>query len=78
MLFDLLVNCKNSCCAQTVSSVFKGVSCRLCRLFVCLFIYLFICFLGPLSQHMEVFRLEVKTELQLPADTTATAMQDPS
>lgn len=26
MLFDLLVNCKNSCCAQTVSSVFKGIS----------------------------------------------------
>uniref|UniRef100_A0A2K5SDT7 HEAT repeat-containing protein 1 n=1 Tax=Cebus imitator TaxID=2715852 RepID=A0A2K5SDT7_CEBIM len=26
MLFDLLVNCKNSRCAQTVSSVFKGIS----------------------------------------------------
>ncbi|XP_069846711.1 HEAT repeat-containing protein 1 isoform X1 [Dipodomys merriami] len=26
MLFDLLVNCKNTCCAQTVSSVFKGIS----------------------------------------------------
>ncbi|XP_058525366.1 HEAT repeat-containing protein 1 isoform X2 [Ochotona princeps] len=26
MLFDLLVNCKNSLCAQTVSSVFKGIS----------------------------------------------------
>uniref|UniRef100_A0A2R9BJZ2 HEAT repeat-containing protein 1 n=1 Tax=Pan paniscus TaxID=9597 RepID=A0A2R9BJZ2_PANPA len=26
MLFDLLVNCKNSHCAQTVSSVFKGIS----------------------------------------------------
>ncbi|XP_011791130.1 PREDICTED: HEAT repeat-containing protein 1 [Colobus angolensis palliatus] len=25
MLFDLLVNCKNSHCAQTVSSVFKGI-----------------------------------------------------
>ncbi|KAJ8794082.1 hypothetical protein J1605_019074 [Eschrichtius robustus] len=25
-LFDLLVNCKNSHCAQTVSSVFKGIS----------------------------------------------------
>ncbi|XP_077024538.1 HEAT repeat-containing protein 1 [Tamandua tetradactyla] len=26
MLFDLLVNCKNSQCAQTVSCVFKGIS----------------------------------------------------
>ncbi|XP_055969563.1 HEAT repeat-containing protein 1 [Sorex fumeus] len=26
MLFDLLVNCKNSLCAQTISSVFKGIS----------------------------------------------------
>ncbi|XP_008057279.1 HEAT repeat-containing protein 1 [Carlito syrichta] len=26
MLFDLLVNCKNSRCAQTVSSIFKGIS----------------------------------------------------
>uniref|UniRef100_A0A452FRY1 HEAT repeat-containing protein 1 n=1 Tax=Capra hircus TaxID=9925 RepID=A0A452FRY1_CAPHI len=26
MLFDLLVNCKNSHCSQTVSSVFKGIS----------------------------------------------------
>ncbi|XP_004712243.1 HEAT repeat-containing protein 1 [Echinops telfairi] len=26
MMFDLLVNCKNTHCAQTVSSVFKGIS----------------------------------------------------
>lgn len=26
ILFDLLVNCKNSHCAQTISSVFKGIS----------------------------------------------------
>ncbi|XP_037366275.1 HEAT repeat-containing protein 1 isoform X2 [Talpa occidentalis] len=26
MLFDLLVNCKNSHCVQTISSVFKGIS----------------------------------------------------
>lgn len=26
MLFDLLVNCKNSLCVQTISSVFKGIS----------------------------------------------------
>ena len=35
-------------------------------------------FLGPHPGHMEVSRLEVKLELQLPAYTTATATQDPS
>ena len=40
-----------------------------------LFIYLFI---GPHLQHMEVPRLGVKSELQLPAYTTATATWDPS
>ena len=45
--------------------------------FVCLFIYLSI-FLGPHPQHMEVPRLGVKSELQLPAYTTATETQDPS
>ena len=42
-----------------------------------LFIYLFIfALLGPPSEHMEVPRLEVKSELQLPTSTTATAMPD--
>ena len=40
-----------------------------------LFIYLF-CFLGPHPRHMEVPRLGVQSELQLPAYTTAIAMQD--
>jgi len=54
---------------------------------VCLFIYLFIftvnifflsfVFLGPHSQHMEVPRLGVQLELQLPAYATATATPDP-
>ena len=35
-------------------------------------------FLGPYLQHMEVPRLVVKSELQLPAYATATAMQNPS
>ena len=38
----------------------------------------FFCFLGPHSQHMEVLRLGVTSELQLLAYTIATAMQDPS
>ena len=39
---------------------------------------LFFVFLGPHPQHMEVPRLEVKSELQLPAYTTAIAMQNMS
>ena len=35
-------------------------------------------FLGPHQWHIEVPRLEVKSELQLPAYTTATATWDPS
>ena len=38
----------------------------------------FFCFLGLHLRHMEVPRLGVKSELQLPACTTATAMADPS
>ena len=35
-------------------------------------------FLGPHLRHMEVPRLEVELELQLPAYAKATAMWDPS
>ena len=35
-------------------------------------------FLGPHSLHMDVSRLGVESELQLPAYATATATQDPS
>ena len=38
---------------------------------------MFVC-LGPHLQHLEVPRLGVESELQLLADTKATAMQDPS
>ena len=40
--------------------------------------FLFLVFLGPYPWHMEVPRLGVKLELQLPAYTTATAMSDRS
>ena len=43
-----------------------------CCLFVCF------CILGPHLWHMEIPRLRVISQLQLPAYTTATAMQDPS
>ena len=38
--------------------------------------FFFLFFLGPYLQHMEVPRLGVKLELQLPIYTTATAMWD--
>ena len=40
--------------------------------------FFFLFFLGPHLWHMEVTRLGVKSELQLLAYTTATAMPDPS
>ena len=44
-----------------------------------IYIYIFFfCFLGPHPQHMEVPRVGVKSERQLPATATATAMWDPS
>ena len=57
-----------------VSKVANGISKRH-GLFVCLF-FVLIFFLGPPLQHMEVPRLGVKSELQLLAYTTATAMWD--
>ena len=41
-----------------------------------LIIITIICFLGPHLRHMEVPRLGIKSELRLPAYTTAAAMQD--
>ena len=40
------------------------------------FYLLIFCFLGPHPWHLEVPRLGVQLELQLPAYTTATAIQD--
>ena len=40
-----------------------------------LLFFISFCFLGPYLKHIEVPRIEVKSELQLPAYTTATAMQ---
>ena len=46
--------------------------------FVLGFFCLFLSFVGLQSQHMEVPRLGVESELQLPACATATATPDPS
>ena len=43
-----------------------------------LFFFFFFFFLEPYPQHLEVPGLRVKSELQLPADTTAIAVWDPS
>ena len=42
------------------------------------FFFFFFYILGPHPQHMEVPKLGIKSELQLLAYTTVTAMQDPS
>ena len=41
------------------------------------FAFLFVCFLGLHLRHVKVPRLGVKSELPLPAYTTATATRDP-
>ena len=40
--------------------------------------FVFLPFLGPLLRHMEVPRLGLQSDLQLPAYARATATQDPS
>ena len=42
------------------------------------FFFFFFAFVGPHPWHMEVLRLGVESELQLPTYTTVTAMWDPS
>ena len=53
-----------------VVSVFCFLGVLFCFLGFCLFVF---CFLGPHPWYMEVPRLGVKLELQLPASATATA-----
>ena len=52
--------------------VFLGGGCG----FLGVRVLVFFCFLGLYSQHMEVPRLGVESELRQPAYTTATATQD--
>ena len=50
-------------------------------LVLCVYVCMYVCmylFLGPHPRQMEVPRLGVKSELQLSANTTATATPDPS
>ena len=51
-------------------------SCSFLVFFVCFLFFCLFVFLGPHPRHMEVPRLGVESELQLPAYATATAMPD--
>ena len=59
-------------------SIVDSMSCRRSPMLFYFYLFLIICFLGLHTRHVEVPRLGVEWELQLPASTTATAMQDPS
>ena len=62
-------------CTKPLRELFVMVVCPpSLESWILLFIYLFIFTVGL---HMEIPRLGVKLELQLPANTTATATQDP-
>ena len=47
-------------------------------LYQVIFVLFCFCFLGLHLQHIEIPRLGVESELQLPASTTAVAIPDPS
>ena len=65
------------CCNFVHMRVFKTF-CKSIHILTMLYLTFFFFFLGLHLQHMEVPRLGVKSEMQLPAYTTATAMPDPS
>ena len=56
--------------------LFNSLQRKKCRDITFHFSFFLCVFLGLHLQHMEIPRLEVKSELQLPAYATATAMQD--
>ena len=60
------------CFSWTSAEVFPQAHHYLISTVFCLFVCLFICFLGPYLWHMEVPRPEVESELQLPATATVT------
>ena len=62
---------------SSISSCFCSVTSYYLKDYPCTPVFIFIfCFLGLHLQHMKVPRLGVQSEIQQPAYTTATAMQD--
>jgi len=62
---------------QQQVSAFIFLSLEVLKIFF-FFFFVFLPYLGPIPQHMEIPRLGVESELQVPAHTTATATRDPS
>ena len=58
------------------TAINKNASYSICQLYLIKWLLIYFCFLGPQPQHMEVPRLGVRSELWLPAYTTATATSD--
>ena len=76
---------KGAICYRFKKSIFNTLIIYTCKKYFLSFfklflVCLFVCFafLGPHLWYLEVPRLEVESELQLPAYTTATATWDPS
>ena len=66
-------------CEQCSFLLTLNCCCCCFKPYISFFFFLpFVLFLGPHLQHMEVLRLGVQQELQLPAYTTATATPGPS
>ena len=62
---------------SSISSCFCSVTSYYLKDYPCTPVFIFIfCFLGLHLQHMKVPRVGVQSEIQQPAYTTATAMQD--
>ena len=71
LFWQIPTACESDCCGQ------QGFLCAILLLFY-FFTFLIFGFLGPHLWHMEVPRLGVESEVQLPAYTTAIATRDPS
>ena len=78
-MYNIIYNVLFICLVKEVKECLLKYAVSLGDLFFCLFVLckFFFFFLELHLQHMEVPRLGVRSELQLPAYTTATAMQDP-
>ena len=66
-----------SCCSQVLNPLCYSRNSCLAILFFLLLFFCSLCFfLGPYTWHMEVLRLGVELQLQMPAYATTTTMPD--